>query len=97
MIARRTHLGNAPSAAVPLVWALLHRQRWGFAELARQIGEDSGRVVRWAYGDRKPGRTAALVLSRHGISIEAWDQPIDPDWRLPHALEWQGPGGEERQ
>lgn len=68
-----------------MIWGLLQINRWTLADLARQIHEDGARVARWAYGDRKPGRRAAAALAGLGIAVEAWDAPMPPRWRLPHA------------
>lgn len=88
---RRTTLGSATSAAIPLLWALLAERDWTHAKLAHEIHEDSGNVSRLLYGDRKASRTTSLKLRDLGVAIELWDKPLPDGWMLPHVADQTGP------
>ncbi len=83
---RRTTLGDAASAAVPVLWALL-AEHGTQAKLAAFLGEDSGNVSRLLYGVRKPGRALSVKLASHGVAAELWDEPIPDGWLPPHATD----------
>ncbi len=73
---RRTRLGEKASAALALVWAEMDRRGWSDARLATELGEDSGKIAKLLYGERKPGRQlSAKLLARLGTPLEAWDRP----------------------
>jgi hypothetical protein len=81
---RRSGLGTASSAALPVLWAEMDRRGWGDAQLAHELGEGTGKISRLLYGDRGPGRTlAAKLFARLGIGLDLWDQPCPVKVR-PH-------------
>lgn len=84
---RRTHLGDRASAALPLIWAEQDQRGWSDSKLAEELGEDSGKIARLLYGDRKPGRQlSAKLFARLGTPFDAWEQPC-PVKRRVHAEE----------
>lgn len=87
---RRTRLGSATSAAIPLLWQMLATQG-SQAKLATHLDEDSGNVSRLLYGDRKAGRALSVKLLALGVPIESWDEPLPEGWTVPHAADRTGP------
>ena len=68
-----------------MVWAELEKRGWSHARLAVELGEESARVARMLYGDRRPGRDLSAAMSKLlGTPIEAWSAPCPKTWR-PHA------------
>jgi ribosome-binding protein aMBF1 (putative translation factor) len=84
---RRTHLGEKASAALPMVWEEMDRRGWSDAKLADELAEDSGKLAKLLYGDRKPGRRlAAKLLARLGTPFEAWERPCPVSARPHHSI-----------
>lgn len=78
---RRQDVGEAASAALPLLWDVLQRRNWSHADFARELSEDAGKVAKLLYGDRKPGRQLSLkLLERFEISLALWDLPLPRGW-----------------
>ncbi len=60
---------------------------WTDARLASELSEDTGKISRLLYGDRKAGRQlASKLLDRLGVPLDAWDQPCPVDSRT-HAAD----------
>lgn len=73
---RRKDLGPAASGALPLLWAEVERRGWSDADLATELDEDSGKIAKLLYGDRRPGRQlSAKLFARLGVPLTAWDEP----------------------
>ncbi len=81
---RRQHLGEATSAALPALWAILADRGWSQARLASEVDTDGGKVARLLYGDRKPGRALSAKLRDIGVAVELWDEPLPDGWLPPH-------------
>jgi|GEM_PF-5425796 len=79
---RRTTLGPATSAAIPILWALL-AEHGTQAKLAAHLGEDSGNVSRLLYGVRKAGRALSLKLRDFGVPVDSWEEALPGGWTLP--------------
>lgn len=78
---RRQDVGEAASAALPLIWDELQRRNWSHADLARELAEDAGKISKLLYGDRRPGRRLSLkLMERFDISPALWDQPLPHGW-----------------
>jgi transcriptional regulator with XRE-family HTH domain len=82
---RRTTLGIASSAAIPVLWAASDRLGWTHSEIARRLGVDKAMVAKLMYGDRRAGRDlAGLCKKLLGVPYEAWSQPLPRGWKVPH-------------
>lgn len=93
---RRTELGGAASAALPLLWDFAWRHGLSDAQLADSLGIDSGKLARLVYGDRRPGRRLAAALwERVGIPLSAWDEPC-PARRRRHGSSQSTPPPSKR-
>ncbi len=69
-----------------LLWAEMDRRGWSDAKLAEELGEDSGKIAKLLYGERKPGRQlSAKLLARLGTPIDAWDRPCTARRRVHSA------------
>lgn len=81
---RRQHLGDAASAALPVLWRIVELRGWSHAQLAHELAEDGGKIAKLLYGDRRPGRKLSVKLRDLGVAIELWDEPCPERW-APHA------------
>lgn len=78
---RRQEVGEAASAALPVLWQELHQRGWSHARLASELGEDAGKISKLLYGDRRPGRRlASKLMERLSISLSLWDEPLPKGW-----------------
>lgn len=87
---RKSRLGDAVSAAVPKLWAVLRANNWSQGDLARELRERGhakatpSLVNRWLHGDQKPGRPYARTLDEAwGVGQNLWDEPL----RRPFVLQ----------
>lgn len=73
---RRKDLGPAASAALPLLWAEMARRGWSDADLCSELDEESGKMAKLLYGDRRPGRQlSSKLFARLAVPLTAWDEP----------------------
>jgi hypothetical protein len=87
---RRREVGRAASAALPVLWAILSRNGWSHARLAQELGEDSGKIAKLLYGDRKPGRKLSKKLDDIGVPVSLWDEPLPRGWAPLHTQQHSG-------
>lgn len=80
-------MGEAASAALPVLWDIMASRDWSHARLAQELEEDSGKISKLVYGDRKPGRQLALKLQGIGVEIALWDEPLPAGWHPRHPEE----------
>ena len=81
---RRTTLGLASSAAIPVLWTALDRLGWSHAETARRLDVDKAMVAKLMYGDRRAGRDLAILCKKLlGVPLESWSSPLPTGWKLP--------------
>lgn len=65
----------------------MRERGWTDARLAHELDEDSGKIAKLLYGERKPGRQlAAKLLATLGTPLDAWDRPCAVR-RRPHAID----------
>jgi plasmid maintenance system antidote protein VapI len=79
---RRQDVGEAASAALPVLWKELDKREWTHAKLAAELEEDPGKISKLLYGDRRPGRKlAAKLLERFSIALALWEEPVPKNWQ----------------
>lgn len=80
----RQHLGDAASAALPLLWAEKTKRDETNADLARALGTDDAMAAKLLFGDRRAGRDLSLkCLEVYGVPIAAWSEPLPVGWLPP--------------
>lgn len=81
----RKHLGDAASAALPLLWAEKGSRGESNADVGRALEVDDAMAAKLLFGDRRAGRDLALkCLEVYGIPIAEWSKPLPKGWKLPH-------------
>ncbi len=81
---RRQDVGTCASAALPVLWRIIALRGWSHARLAQELEEDTGKISKLLYGDRKPGRKLSVKLRDLGVAIELWDKPLTDKWSPSH-------------
>ncbi len=76
MKSKRYALGPKFSEGARLLWSEMHRCGLRPADVTRALEASPGVVVKWLYGDRRPGRAwAERIAAEFQISPARWDEP----------------------